>query len=159
MRPSLDKWYRVVDVYLHNVITTVIKECRTAFSQEDLANLRLVCRDFANIVPKVIRWLCVDFSTLRDPRLGYEQQDHIDPHQVEMASAAMVHLGLDPGKFVCYLSGEYIGQYWNVQLTLDTVCDHVTSDDYNHIKRVLLDGCPAQFTFEEPSSHKLEFIS
>jgi hypothetical protein len=32
-------------------------------------------------------------------------------------------------------------------------------DDYNHIKRVLLDGCPAQFTFEEPSSNKLGFIS
>jgi len=159
MQPSLDKWYRVADVYLYNVITTVIKECRTAFSQEDLANLHLVCRDFANIVPKVIRWLRVDFSTLRDPRLGYKQQDHIDPHRVEMASAAMVHFGLDPGKFVRYLSGKYTGQYWNVQLTLDAVCDHVTSDDYNHIKRVLLDGCPAQFTFEEPSSNKLEFIS
>ncbi len=76
-----------------------------------------------------------------------------------MASAAMVHFGLDPGKFVRYLSGEYISQYRNVQLTLDAVRDHVTSDDYNHNKRVLLDGCPAQFTFEEPSSNKLEFIS
>ncbi len=80
MQPSLDKWYRVADVYLYNVITTVIKECRTAFSQEYLANLRLVCRVFANIVPKVIRWLCIDFSTLRDPRSGYEQQDHMDHH-------------------------------------------------------------------------------
>ncbi len=98
MQPSLDKWYQVADVYLYNVITTVIKECRTAFSREDLANLCLVCRDFANIVPKVIRWLHVDFSTLRDPQLDYKQQDHIDPHRVEMASAAMVHFGLDPGK-------------------------------------------------------------
>ncbi len=32
MQPSLDKWYQVADVYLYNVITTVIKECRTAFS-------------------------------------------------------------------------------------------------------------------------------
>jgi hypothetical protein len=32
MQPSLDKWYWVADVYLYNVITTVIKECRTAFS-------------------------------------------------------------------------------------------------------------------------------
>ncbi len=147
MQPSLDKWYQVADVYLYNVITTVIKECRTAFSREDLANLRLVCRDFANIVPKVICWLRIDFSTLRDPRLGYKQQDHIDPHRVEMASTAMVHFGLDPGKFVCYLSGEYTSQYRNFQLTLDAVRDHVTLDDYNHIKRILLDGCPAQFTF------------
>ncbi len=68
-------------------------------------------KDFADIVPKVIRWLQVDFSVLPDPQLGYEQQDHIDPHQVKMASAAMVHFGLDPGKFVRYLSGEYTGQY------------------------------------------------
>jgi hypothetical protein len=32
MRTSLDKWYWVADVYLYKVITTVIKECRTAFS-------------------------------------------------------------------------------------------------------------------------------
>ena len=111
MQPSLDKWYLVADLHLYNVITTVIKECRTSFSREDLASLRLVNKDFADIVPKVIRWLRVDFSALRNPRLGYEQQDHIDPHQVEMASAAMVHFGLDPGKFVRYLSGEYTGQY------------------------------------------------
>ncbi len=41
-------------------------------------------KDFANIVPKVLHWLRVDFTPLRDPRLGYEQQDHIDPYCVEM---------------------------------------------------------------------------
>jgi hypothetical protein len=47
----------------------------------------------------------------------------------------------------------------DVCCTLDEVRDHVTSDDYNHIKRILLDGCPAHLIFEEPSSNKLEFIS
>ncbi len=42
MRPSLDKWYRVGDLHLYNVITTIIKECRVSFSREDLSNLRLV---------------------------------------------------------------------------------------------------------------------
>jgi hypothetical protein len=37
--------------------------------------------------------------------------------------------------------------------------DHVTLDDYGHIKQILLNGCPAQFTFKEPSSNKLEFTS
>ncbi len=78
---------------------------------------------------------------------------------MEMASAAMIHFGLDPGKFVRFLSGEYTDQYWDVHCTLDAIRDHVTSDDYGHIKRILLDGCPAQLTFEEPSSNKLEFIS
>ena len=76
-----------------------------------------------------------------------------------MASAAMIHFGLDPGKFVLFLSGEYTGQYWDVYCTLDAIQDHVTSDNYSYIKQILLNGCPAQLTFKEPLSNKLEFIS
>ncbi len=76
-----------------------------------------------------------------------------------MASAAMIHFGLDPGKVIHFLSGKYTGQYRNVRCTLDAIQDHVTSDNYGHIKRILLDGCPAQLTFKEPLSNKLEFIS
>jgi hypothetical protein len=107
MRPSLDKWNQVRDLHLYNIITTIIKECRVSFSKEDLSNLRLVNKYFTNIVPKVLCWLRVDFAPLRDPHLGYKQQDHINPYCVEMASAAMIHFGLDPGKFVCFLPGKY----------------------------------------------------
>jgi hypothetical protein len=159
MRPSLDTWYQVGDLHLYNNITTIIKEYRVSFSKEDLTNLCLVNKDFVNIVPKVLRWLRVNFTPVQDPCLGYKQQDHINPYHVEMASAAMIHFGLDPGKFVCFLSGEHTGQHWDVRCTLDAIQDHVTSDDYGHIKRILLDGCPAQLTFEKPLSNKLEFIS
>ncbi len=52
MRPSLDKWYRVGDLHLYNVITTIIKECRVSFLKEDISNLCLVNKDFRNIVLK-----------------------------------------------------------------------------------------------------------
>ncbi len=159
MRPSLNKWYQVGDLHLYNVITTIIKECRVIFSKEDLSNLCLVNNIFANIVPKVVCWLRVDFTSLQDPHLGYEQQDHINLYCVEMASVAMIHFGLDPGKFVCFLLGKYTGQYRGIHCTLDAIQDHVTSDDYSHIKQILLDGCPIQLTFKEPLSNKLEFIS
>ncbi len=72
----------------------------------------------------------------------------------------MIHFGLDPGKFVCFLLGEYTGQHWDVCCTLDAIQDHVTSNNYGHIRQILLDGCPAQLTFKENSlSNKLEFIS
>jgi hypothetical protein len=158
MRPSLDKWYQVGDLHLYNVITTIIKECRVSFSNKDLSNLCVVNKDFANIVQKVLHWLRVDFIHLQDPRLGYKPQDHINPYCVEMACVAMIHFGLDPDKFVRFLSGKYTGQHQDVCCTLDAVRDHVTSDNYNHIKQILLDGCPAQLTFKEPSSNKLEFI-
>ena len=67
LRPSLDKWYRVGDLHLYNVITTIIKECQVTFSKENLANLRLVNKDYAAIVPKVICWLWIDFTPLREP--------------------------------------------------------------------------------------------
>jgi hypothetical protein len=35
---------------------------------------------------------------------------------------------------------------------------HVSADDYAHMKRILLDGCPAQLDFEEPLSNKIEII-
>ncbi len=50
------------------------------------------------MIPKIIRWLKIDFSLLCKPRYNYEKQERIDPYCVEMASAAMVHFGLDPGK-------------------------------------------------------------
>jgi hypothetical protein len=98
-----------------------MKECRVSFLSEDLSNLCLVNKDFTNIVPKVLHWLQADFIPLQDPCLGYKQQDHIDPYLVEMASVAMIHFGLDPGKFVRFLLGEYTSQYQDVCGTLDAV--------------------------------------
>jgi hypothetical protein len=118
----------VGDLHLYNVITTIIKECRVSFLKEDISNLHLVNKDFANIVPKVLHWLQVNYTPLQDPCVGYEQQDHINPYSVEMASAAMIYFGLDPGKFICFLLGKYIGQYQDVCCTLDAIRDHLRSD-------------------------------
>ncbi len=116
-------------------------------------------KDFANIVPKVLHWLRVDFTPKRQPELGYKDQTHINPHCIKMASAAMVYFGLDPGKFDRYLAGEYTGQHQDVQHTPNAVQNHVTPEDLEHIKQILLHGCPAQSTFEEPSSNKLELTA
>ncbi len=103
MRSSLDKLYQVGDLHLYNAITTITKEYRVDFLSEDLSNLCLVNKDFVNIVQKVLHWLQLDFTSLQYPCLGYGQQDHINPHHVEMASMAMIHFGLDPGKICTFL--------------------------------------------------------
>ena len=159
MRPSKDKFYRVDILELHSVIATIIKEFRVDFTAQDICNLCLVCKDFASLVPKITRWLKVDFTPLREPRYNYEQQERIDPHRVEMASAAMVHFGLDPGKFVRWMGGEYTGYYRDVKATLLAVHPYITAEDYNHIERILLDGCPVvELKFTEPLSNKLVMI-
>jgi hypothetical protein len=150
MRPSKDKFYWVDILELHSVIATIIEEFRVDFTAQDICNLCLVCKDFASLVPKITWWLTVDFTPLREPWYNYEQQERINPHRVEMASAAMVHFGLDPGKFVQWMGGKYTGYYRDVKATLLAVRPYITADDYNHIERILLDGCPAELKFTEP---------
>jgi hypothetical protein len=75
-----------------------------------------------------------------------------------MASAAMVHFGLDPGKFVRWMGGEYTGYHHDVQRTLAVVRPYITAKDYNHIEKILLDSRPAELMFTEPLDNKLKMI-
>jgi hypothetical protein len=75
-----------------------------------------------------------------------------------MASKAMIHFGLNPGKFFGLLGGEYTGYTRNVHRTLSAVKDLISPEDLAHLKRILLDGCPAELTFEKPLSNKMKMI-
>ncbi len=109
MKPSSDKYYRVKELTIYNVITIVIQEY-TAFSKKELSHLHLINKDFSMMLPKLKHWLKIDFSLLRKPRLNYKNQTQINLHQVCMANAAMAHFGLDPGRFVRWMGGDYTGQ-------------------------------------------------
>ncbi len=61
----------------------------------------------------------------------------------KMASEAMVHFGLNPGKFVQWMGGKYTSYHRDVQRTLAAVCPYITAKDYNHIEQILLDSCLA----------------
>ncbi len=71
-----------------------------------------------------------------------------------MADAAMAHFGLDPGRFVWWMDGKYTSQHQDAHSSLTAVRGHVLANDYAHMKRILLDGWPAQLDFEEPLSNK-----
>ncbi len=157
MKPSSNKYYRVKELTIYNIITIVIQEY-TTFSKTELSSFRLINTDFSKMIPKLKRWLQIDFSTLRKPRLNYENQVQIDPHRVCMANAAMAHFGLDPGRFVQWMGGEYTGQLWDAHSTLAAVKGHVSINNYKQMKRILFDGCPAHLDFEEPLSNKIEMI-
>ena len=66
----------------------------------------------------------------------------------------MIHFGLDPGKLVRWLGGKYTGENRDVIRTLTAVKDHISSDDFDHMKRILLDGSPCKLTFDEPLANK-----
>ncbi len=158
MRSFKDKYYRVDTLELHCIIATLLKRFQQEFTTQDLHNLRLVCKTYASMIPKIIRWLKVDFSLLCEPRYTYKQQERIDPHCLEMASAAMIYFGLDPGKFVQWLGGEYTSHHPDVQMTLDAVESHITPRDFKHMKQILLGSCPAELMFIEPLYNKLAML-
>ncbi len=70
----------------------------------------------------------------------------------------MIHFGLESGKFVCFLGGEYTEYTSNIHRTLSAVKDHTSPEDLAHMKWIFLDGCPTELTFEETLSNKMEMI-
>ena len=70
----------------------------------------------------------------------------------------MIHFGLDPGKLMRWLGGDYKGERRDVNRTLAAVKDHVSTDNFNHMKRILLDGSPFELTFDEPLINKSVMI-
>ena len=89
MKPSIKKYYRVEELTIYNVITTVIREFLDSFSPADLVNLSCANKDFSIMIKNTVRWLRIDFSSLRDPRYDYVQQTKICPHRVDMASGVV----------------------------------------------------------------------
>ena len=157
MRPSIGIQYRVDELSINNVITTVMKVI--TFDKSDLHSLSCTGKLFARLIPKTLRWLTIDFSPLREPRYNYELQKEISQHRVDMASAAMVHFGLEIGKVMRYLKGEYIGANRDVRRTLAAVKGHITDSDYNHLERILTNGCPSRLNFDETLQNKTRMIN
>ena len=110
------------------------------------------------MIPNTIWWLQLDFSPIRKPQHKYKSQTNISQRWVEMALAAMIHFGLDLGKLVRWLGDKYTGARKDVTRTLTAVRDHVSTDDYNHMKRILLDGSPFELTCNEPLANKSVMI-
>jgi hypothetical protein len=141
MKPALNKWYWASELSILNVIMTVVKEHH--LSSRNLKYLRLVNKSFSKMIPNGLRWLQTNFSPLIEPHYSYKQQEHIDTSWVKMASAGMIHFGLDPGKFIRFLGGEYTGYTHDVHRTLSAVKDHISPEDLAHMKQMILNGCPA----------------
>jgi len=156
MKVSRDQYYRVDELTLYNVIAPLIVS--GFLDRQQVGILSRTCKLLSSAIPKVLYWSTLDYSSLCEPRLDYNNQTTIDQKRVDMANAAMVHFGLDPGKFVRWMGGEYTGKSRDVSRVLSSVKDHVSPDDLAHIKRILCEGCPSQVRLTEPLANKLKMI-
>ena len=156
MRISSNRYYRVDELTLYNVMAPLIVSNFLDHGQLD--SLSMTCKLLRSVIPKVLYWSTLEFSSLLEPRLDYNNQTMIDQKRVDMANAAMVHFGLDPGKFVRWLGGEYTGKNREVSRVLNSVKDHVSPEDLLHLERILCDGCPSKVKLTEPLTNKLKMI-
>jgi hypothetical protein len=97
----------------------------------------------------------LDFSQLKEPRLGYADQKQISVEKVDLAMSALIYYRLHPGMLIRYLKGEYIGKSQDIKKILTEVKPFIEKKDLKHIKRIITQGCPAQLIFEEESASKL----
>ena len=152
MKPEQDKYYGLADLTIWNVVVLVVN---SFLCMKDLLALSTSSKLMNKVVPETCRLLKVDWTPLLQPRLNYQDQESVDPNRVDMATALAIRVGLDPGRIVRTLEGEYTGAWRNVEQILGEVESVVTPQDYNHINRILTQGCPSVLKFEEKSDTKI----
>ena len=112
MKPEEDKYYGLSDVTIWNVVVLVVN---SFLCVKDLISLSRLSKLMSTVLPETQRLLKIDWKPLLEPRLNYQNQETVDPHRVDMATALAIRVGLDPGRIVRMLEGEYTGAWRNVE--------------------------------------------
>ena len=73
----------------------------------EISRLARVNIFFGKVVPEIMRLLNVNWRPITEHRLDYNNQQQISIKRVDMATALAIQCGLDPGKIVRTLGGEY----------------------------------------------------
>lgn len=128
------------------------------FSSCELSVLRQVNKNFRGMVDDVPLLRDVDFSPLFQDRANWSMQESIDPERTRLISAMAQFYGLDLGLVVRALGDEYTGHWRDVPSIMTAVKPHVSEPDYVHIERVLTDGCPFEFDYEESHENKMTLL-
>jgi len=74
-----------------------------------------------------------------------------------MVGGVMIHFGLDPGRVVRYIGGEYTGDQRGVPAILSAVIQPYISDkDYDHMECILTltRGFPHELSFRESAARR-----
>ena len=69
----------------------------------------------SKVLPEIRRLLKLNWRPITEHRLDYNNQQQISMKRVDMATALAIQCGLDPGKIVRTLGGEYTGEWRNIK--------------------------------------------
>jgi hypothetical protein len=99
MKPDKSHQYRVQDLTIENVIVIVLKSVDGFLSNACIKKLHCLNLLFNEMTTDICRLRTLDFSSLREPRIGYVDQE-IKMSCVDMATAGMIHFSLHPGMLI-----------------------------------------------------------
>jgi hypothetical protein len=154
MKPDKNHQYRVQDLRIENVIVIVLKSVDGFLSDVGIKKLHCLNLLFNEMATDVCKLRILDFSSLREPRIGYADQQEIQMPRVDMATPGMIHYSLHPGMLIRCLKGEYVGESRDASQIVNDVLPYIKKDDVEHIHRILTNGCPSHINFEEASDMK-----
>jgi hypothetical protein len=154
MKLDNNHYYRVQDLTLKNVIVVVLKFVDGYMSDICIKKLHCSSRLFNEMTTNVCRLRNLDFSKLREKRIGYADQEEIQPSRVNMATAAIIHYSLHPRILIQYVKGEYVGESRDVSQVVNNVLPYIDQQNVKHISWILTNGCPSYINFEEVSDMK-----
>ena len=75
-----------------------------------------------------------------------------------MAGALMIYYRCNPGKVVRWLDGEYTSTKRHIAHILCSVRPYISDPDFEYIKRILTQGCPASVNYEEDTASKVAMM-
>ena len=155
MKPSLGQQYRVSNLHFRDVFVSVLL-C-DYFSPEDLRALTCLTKTFSDAVPDMVHLKHIDYRDLLDPRLDYLAEKSIDSHRTDMATACLMHYGMDPGMLVRYMQLEYTAESHGP--TFELYAHVIDPLDLSHMRRIMQQGCPAVFDWYEGSENKMNQLA
>jgi hypothetical protein len=154
MKPDKSHYYRVQDLNFENVIVIFLKSVDGYLSDTCIKKLHCLSRLFNEMTTDVCRLRTLDFSSLREPRIGHAGQQEIQMLHVNMATAGMIHYSLHPRMLIRYVKGKYVGKSRDASQIINDVLPYINEDDVKHIHRILTNECPSHINFEESSDTK-----
>ena len=98
----------------------------------------------------------LDWSPLCNPNPSWKEQKEIDPHRVDLRTAMLFHYDLDLAAVHRRTGGNHVGAHRNPEIILHQVKDLLDRRTFEHLRRILCDGCPSVFNEEASYEEYLE---
>jgi len=100
MKPDKSHQYQVQDLTIKNVIVIVLKSVDGFLSDTCIKKLHCLNLLFNEMTTDICRLRTLDFSSLREPRIVYGDQQEIQMLCIDMATTGMIHYSLHPGMLI-----------------------------------------------------------